>query len=86
MVFDSNFNIASNFHCVVYLSVISLTILKTFTMSNFVMRFYCTHGKHTHMDKNKALLNISNINLLVLDVSTRKSSSVIQEREYQVVN
>ena len=50
------------------------------------MRFYCIHGKRTHMDKNKALLDISTINLIILDVSTPKSFSVIKEWEYQVGN
>ena len=52
------------------------------------MRFYCmyTHGKRIQMNKNKALLNVSNMNLLILDVSTRRLSSAVHEEwEYKSV-
>ena len=36
--------------------------------------------------QNKALLNVSNMNLLILDVSTQRSSSAIHEEwEYKSV-
>ena len=41
---------------------------------------------HKWIRIHTVLLNISNRNLLILDVSTRRSSSVIQEWEYQVGN
>ena len=51
------------------------------------MRFFCMYTwKRTHMDKNKALLYVSNMNLLILDVSTQRSSSAIHEEyEYKSV-
>ena len=75
---------ANNFHCVVYLSILHLDI--HYEQFRYEILLYVHMETYTHMDKNKALLNISNINLLILDVSTRTSSSVIQEWEYQVGN
>ena len=76
---------ASNFHCVVYFSIISQQSTSLYLDIHYE-EFCYEILLYVHMDKNKTLLNFSNINLLILDVSTWRSSSVIQEWEYQVGN
>ena len=67
--------------CVVYLSVsrqqcTSLYLDIPYEQFRHEIPLY-VHIENVHMDKNKPLLNVSNINLLFLDISTRRSSSVI---------